>query len=359
MTAPILPPSAIWRGWNAIKGAMYSRTVTVPDADLRGKWVLITGANNGIGREAAIWFARSGANVILACRQPPSYETHPDQVVEECQAAAAAGPHGELEHGMGTIEWWECDMADLSSVAALARRWNQADRPLDILVNNAGIGKGGRVDLTKDGFEICHQVNLLSHALLTLSVLPSLARAPNSRIVCTTSSMHHAGVYDLSNANAGGEAYSNNKLYYQIWLTELQRRMLRDPDYDHIAVHGVHPGFVNTGIFRLTKTAAAKETNWFFRLLPKLIDWFSIDAKQGALALVNAAVAPEFGLRGFDGADEFRGGAKYFNRIWPEEPSPYTRDAASRAGVWDLILDELEPSEQLHVSEEFSRLMLA
>lgn len=339
---------------------MYSGDVTVPDADLRGKWVLITGANNGIGREAAIWFARSGANVVLACRQPPSYETHPDQVVEECNVAAAAGPHGgEHADGTGAIEWWECDMEDLSSVAALAQRWNQADKPLDILVNNAGIGKGGRVVLTKDGFEICHQVNLLSHTLLTLSVLPSLARAPRPRIVCTTSSMHHVGVYDLSNANAGGETYSNNKLYYQIWLTELQRRLLRHPDYDHIAVHGVHPGFVNSGIFRSSKTGAAREINWFYRLLPKLIDWFAIDTKQGALALANAAVAPEFGLQAQGDADEFRGGAKYFNRLWPDEPSPYTRDAASRKGIWDLILDELDSSKQLHVSEEFRRGMLA
>lgn len=319
---------------------------------------MITGANNGIGRELAIWFARSGANVILACRQPPSYEIHPEQVVEECQAAAAGGPHAASP----TFEWWECDLADLASVAALAARWDAAGRPLDVLVNNAGIATIRRVVLTRDGFETCHQVNLLSHALLTLGVLPSLARAPAPRVVCSTSSAQHAGTYDLANANAGGEAYDNTKLYYQIWLTELQRRLLRRPGYDHVAVHGGHPGLVDSGIWRTTRSAAAGQISWYFKFVAKLVEWLAIDNKQGALALANAAVAPEFALRapGEDGADdEFRGGAKYFVRLWPDAPSPYTQDAASRAEVWNYILGELDSSKKLHVSEEFRRDILA
>ncbi|KAK2861372.1 hypothetical protein FQN49_004273 [Arthroderma sp. PD_2] len=161
-----IQPSIVWSVWKTFKG-IYSATVAVPEIDLRDKWVMISGSNNGIGREAAIQFAKWGANLILACRQPPSHETHPEQVVEECKAA------GVLRESQ-VVEWWECDMADLSSVEALAKRWNDSGKPLDILANNAGIPQGtGKVILTIDGFELLHQVNLLSHTLLTLCLLQS------------------------------------------------------------------------------------------------------------------------------------------------------------------------------------------
>lgn len=100
------PPSTMWSFWKALQGT-YCATVEVPPADLRDKWVLITGANYGIGREAAIKFAKSGANLVLACRQPPPHETLPEVVVQECTAAAR-------EHGQHPLlEWWECDLADL------------------------------------------------------------------------------------------------------------------------------------------------------------------------------------------------------------------------------------------------------
>ena len=53
-------------------------------------------------------------------------------------------------------------MAELASVESFANRWLQTARPLDILCNNAGMGSspGGQdIFLTKDGFEIIHQVN--------------------------------------------------------------------------------------------------------------------------------------------------------------------------------------------------------
>lgn len=61
---------------------------------------------------------------------------------------------------------------------------------------------GTEVFRTKDGFEIIHQVNFLSHVLLTLSILPSIAKAKEPRIVCTTSCFHFPGKFDLTNFNA-------------------------------------------------------------------------------------------------------------------------------------------------------------
>lgn len=127
----------------------------MPKIDLTGKWVIISGSNNGIGREAALAFARMGANIILACRDPPPTENHPDSVVAECANEAKKFSH------QSTFEWWNFNGADLSSVESFAKRWLDTERPLEILCNNAGMGSspgGSDVFLTKDGFEIIHQV---------------------------------------------------------------------------------------------------------------------------------------------------------------------------------------------------------
>ena len=110
-----------------------------------------------------------GANIVLACRTPApsSREPHPASTVDECLVKARVA--GQLHNA---FEWWELDMADLSSVEALAKRWLATGRALDILCNNAGMGSspgGSNVSRTKDGFEIIHQV----HSLLPASWLAS------------------------------------------------------------------------------------------------------------------------------------------------------------------------------------------
>lgn len=151
-------PSRLWCTRQAINGC-HNRHLAIPDADLRGLWIIITGANSGIGYEAALQFAKWGANIILACRPKcPSTEQHPDDAYRRVQGAArAAGYHDS------TIELWDIDMADLSSVEAFAQRWLDTGRPLDTLINNAGMGgTTGRKIETKDGFGIVHQVRLIA-----------------------------------------------------------------------------------------------------------------------------------------------------------------------------------------------------
>jgi NAD(P)-dependent dehydrogenase (short-subunit alcohol dehydrogenase family) len=157
-TAKDLPPpnpSLLWRLWQGARG-LEGTLITLPDADLRGKWVVMTGGNNGIGREAALRFASWGANIVLGCRQPPPHEKHPDVTVADCIASARAAGHES-----STIEWWPCDMADLSTVEAFGNRWLSTGHTLDILANNAGMGrtKSGKLTKTIDGFEVVHQVN--------------------------------------------------------------------------------------------------------------------------------------------------------------------------------------------------------
>jgi NAD(P)-dependent dehydrogenase (short-subunit alcohol dehydrogenase family) len=348
----VAEPPLGWVMSQNCKGAN-RKHLTVPDVDLSGKWVIISGSNNGIGREAALQFAKWGANVILACRNPPPKEIPPDKVVEECLGAAK-----ENGHKKSTIEWWELDCAKLKSVEAFTQRWMDTRRALDILCNNAGIGSspgGSKVFKTEDGFEITHQVNFLSHVLLTLRLLPSLARAPAPRIVCTTSCFHYHGKFNVSNFNnelglTGTEGvgfYPNNKLYFQVWLTELQRRMLQHEQYRHITINGVHPGYVDSGIW-IPNT----EGGWFTRLKTRVAKasahFLGINPQQGSLAILHGAISFEAGpdpkVQGV-GEKGGKGGGRYFNRIWEETPMPHTKDADCRQRVWRKVNDELKLQE--------------
>lgn len=191
------------------------------------------------------------------------------------------------------------------------------------------------------------QVNFLSHVLLTLRLLPSLAAAKAPRIICTTSCFHYPGRFDLTNFNAekglagyeGVQFYMNNKLWFQTWLTELQRRMLQFEELKHITVNGVHPGYVKTGVWHLNSNRPLRS------LALKAMAWYvGIDSQQGSLAITNAVTSVEAGpdpaVQGVGGQGG-KGGGRYFNRITEEVPMPHTQDQDARLRVWRKVNDEL------------------
>ncbi|KAB8360914.1 hypothetical protein FH972_024647 [Carpinus fangiana] len=345
-------PSKFWVRKQTHKGSN-GKTVSIPDADLTGKWVVISGSNNGIGLEAASQFARWGANIVLACRNlpPNSRETPPESAKWHVTTEARKAGHKDT-----SVEWWELDMANLASVESFAQRWLDTGRPLDILCNNAGMGSSpgfNKVFKTKDGFEIIHQVNFLSHALLTLRLLPSLAAASEPRVVCTTSCFHFPGIFDIPNWNGengktgqgGVQFYMNNKLYFQTWLTELQYRLLQHDEYKHITINGVHPGYVNSGVWNLNGSPRPIQEGAL-----KVLAWFlAINTQQGSLCITNAATSLDAGpdpkVQGV-GKEGGKGGGRYFNRIWEDTPMPHTKDRDCRVRVWRKAAEELKLQEK-------------
>ncbi|KAJ5727846.1 NAD(P)-binding protein [Penicillium malachiteum] len=254
-----------------------------PGTDLRGKWVIITGGNSGIGFEAAKFFATWGANIILACRDPPTYEQHPIDAVKTCREVSKEQGHSS------TVEWWQIDMSCLSSVEAFCQRWLETNHTLDILCNNAGEPSGDPIRMTDDGFQYTHQIKLLAPVLTTLRLLPSIAKSPEPRIICTVSAAHHMGQLDFEHFNGGPGlgtlAYSNNKLFFQMWIVEMQSRFFKHPEYLHITIHGVNPGMVLSSIWN---TASNKD-----RPITKfLLQHCGITSKQGSFPIIHAATSP-------------------------------------------------------------------
>ncbi|KAJ5654304.1 hypothetical protein N7490_001307 [Penicillium lividum] len=362
-TTSIPEPPHSWylRGWCIIQSLKGTNTSTltekdVPPKDMRGKWVIITGANNGIGFETAKTFSEWGANIIMACREPPKWETHPSAAVEQCMDLATSSGHSS------TIEWWPIDMTNLASVDQFAQRWISTGRALDILCNNAGMApfNSDEQGLTKDGFQIVHQVNFLSHTLLTFRILDSLARSAEPRIIGTTSNLHFFGKLEFEKESLPipkeRGPYENNKLYHQIWISEMHRRLLSSEKYRHITINGVHPGYVNSGIWNFSGN---NQGSWKETIFGFLVGYLSISSKQGSFAIVNAATSTEFGPnpevqgRGEPGA---KGGGNYINRIWQATAMPYCEHEGTRLRIWNGVGAELRSArEDLYVLEELDR----
>jgi len=128
---------------------------------------LITGANRGIGRSAALHLARAGADVIL------TYRSHPeeaDAVVAELTGLGRSAVAFRLEVGdVGSFDAFAEQV-----LGALQEGWGR-DR-LDFLVNNGGMALAGSfADVTEQDFDRLVDVHFKGVFFLTQKLLPLLA----------------------------------------------------------------------------------------------------------------------------------------------------------------------------------------
>ena len=137
-----------------------------------GRLAVITGANSGIGLEAARMLAGAGATVVLACRRPDAAE-------RAAEAIRAQHPDARLQ----TVR---VDLGDLASVTDGARILrSQLDAPIDMLINNAGVFVPPTRQITTDGFELQLGINHLGHFAWTMQLVGALS--PKARVVQVSS----------------------------------------------------------------------------------------------------------------------------------------------------------------------------
>ncbi|MEJ5975427.1 oxidoreductase [Novosphingobium sp. PS1R-30] len=256
--------------------------------DQTGRTIIVTGANTGLGYEAARVLAAKGARVLLACRDQAKAEAAMAQIRAEAPAADLA--------------FLPLDQADLASVRRAADLAAQEPR-IDVLLNNAGV-MFPPLTRTKDGFELQFGVNHLGTFALTGLLLPKLAETPGARIVVTASLAHNRGKlqWDDLGAEKGYNRtarYSDSKLANMLHFAELDRR-LRAAGSPVIAV-GCHPGVAATELMRHAGP---------FQVFTPLFGLFLNTAEQGAWPALEAATAP--GVQGGEyygpqGLGEMRG----------------------------------------------------
>ena len=117
---------------------MATNNWTITDIpDLKGKTIIVTGGNNGLGLESVKAFASKGAHVIMACRTVSKGEEAKKQIVKSQRSA--------------DITVMGLDLTDLKSIRDFATKFKLDHARLDVLLNNAGIMMVP-YSLTKDGF---------------------------------------------------------------------------------------------------------------------------------------------------------------------------------------------------------------
>lgn len=244
---------------------------------LRGKTVIITGGNSGIGFETAKGLSAMGARIILAVRN-----------IEKGETAHAA----LLElHAHAKIDVMRLDLADMDSIRAFAERFRDSFDQLDLLINNAGI-MAPPYTKTKDGFEMQFGSNHLGHFALTGLLLPILVKTPGSRVVTISSRAHSRGFIDFNNLD-GSNGYQAKKFYNQSKLAnlyfalELDKR-LKEHGLQTISI-ACHPGVSATNILKLGRW----EIPFTFKRIANL---FLQPPDMGALSTIYAASEP--GLTG-------------------------------------------------------------
>lgn len=123
----------------------------------------MTGANVGLGLEAARHFARLGAaKVILACRDTDKGERAKADIERSTSRS-------------GIVEVWSLDLCSFESVKQFCRRADQLPR-LDVVVENAAVAMIGPQAALAEGFESTITVNVISTFLMALLLLPTLKR---------------------------------------------------------------------------------------------------------------------------------------------------------------------------------------
>jgi NAD(P)-dependent dehydrogenase (short-subunit alcohol dehydrogenase family) len=267
--------------------------------DLRGRTLLVTGGNSGIGLETVRALAARGARVIATGR------------TREKVAEAVAGLSGEILP-------LACDLADPSSVRAAASSIKEQGLRANAVICNAGIM--ALPELTQAfGYELQFFTNHIGHFSLVTSLLDHVA--DDARFVIVSSNAHRrappAGIeFDNLHGERGYDpwtAYGQSKLANLLFTKELAKRL----SGTRKTANAVHPGVIRTNLTRnmhgpFTWALAAAEP-----LVLKTIP-------EGAATQCYVAVHPD--AAGITG--------EYFSHCNIQRPTALARDAALAARLW-------------------------
>jgi len=135
---------------------------------LAGKAAVVTGAGSGIGRAAAVLFAREGAAVAVL----------------DLNAEAAKDAAGEITASGGTALPVVANVADRLQVSSAFEQIRNEYHRVDVLYNNAGVNSAGSViDATEDDWDRSFAVNAKGTFLCSQAAAPGMVAAGGGSII--------------------------------------------------------------------------------------------------------------------------------------------------------------------------------
>lgn len=220
------------------------------------KTALVTGANSGLGFEAAAQLAEAGyTRVILACR-----------TLEKAEAAKQALAE---RVGFDPFETIEVDVSSVESARAASDELVRRGHHIDTLLLNAGMLSGDEMKKTVDGLEVAFAFSIVGHHVLTLRLIEADVLPTDARVAIAGSesanndlpAMMDMSLYDFATDTpqefgdslhdamvtfAKGDKpellnptryYATTKVFTSWWTASMARRF-----GDRIAIYTVSPG---------------------------------------------------------------------------------------------------------------------
>ena len=239
------------------------------------KTILISGANSGLGFEAARQLAKQGHEIILLCRNREKGE----QAVADIKSFS----------GNQNIHLYTANLAVQKSVETVATQIKKDFSKLDVLLNNAG-GVFSDFQLSEDGIELTMANNHFNYFWLTYYLFDLLKAGTEARIVNVASDSHYSAkkidietFYKKKGRYFVMSAYEQSKLANVLFTYALAEKAKPF----NITVNALHPGFVYTPI-------GEKNGNKFFGMVWNAASkLFGLTVEKGASSHIYLASADE------------------------------------------------------------------
>lgn len=306
-----------------------------PESDipsLKGKVIIVTGGNGGLGQETIYQ---------LACHQPRRIylgarsEQRARKAIEEVQEMIKRRDD-TIEP---TVQWLKLDLSDFESVHRAAVEVLENEKRLDLLILNAGTMTMSPAK-SPSGHDLSLATNHLGHFLLLRLLMPLLEQTASNeaeadvRVISVASEAYHIAPPDFMNlienhedlcSSSGYTRYGISKAANVLFASEIARRY----GAKNIQSMSLHPGLILTDLF-----SHARDGNFIVRYgLPPIARLVFDDVSHGALNTLWCAGSVQL--------DKTQNG-QYFTPIGKARKTHLTEDRESAERLWSWSEEQLK-----------------
>lgn len=245
------------------------------------KTCLITGANSGIGKAAAIRIAREGCRVVIGCRN----QERGSRALEEIRQ----------DSGSTDVELLLIDMSEQASVRRAVEEYEKRYGNLDILIHNAADFDISRKEpvFSKENIESVWATNHIGPVLLTDLLLDTLRASRQGRIITVASQglmLHPFLTVDTSDPEFRERKFSVAKAYYQSKLAQVM--------YTYWLADEVRPEYITVNCLQVTNVkidiTRYPYLSKLMRFMYSIKSCFSISPEEMARIYTSLALSPDF-----------------------------------------------------------------
>ena len=289
---------------------------------MKQKICMITGANSGIGKAAAIKIAQQGHHIIIACRNLEKGKA----ALREVKAAS----------GNDAVELMIVDMSLQSSIRDLSDAFLSKFEHLDVLIHNAAIFDitQKQATYTAEGIESVWATNHLGPVLLTQLLWDALVNSSHGRVITIASKGLMAKPFlkvDLEDPEFKEKPFSIENAYYQSKLAQIMYTywLAEQGRDDQVTANCIRVPAVSVDIAKFSGLPTILKKVYAFK------SKFSLSPEEMALGYAYLATAVE--LNSVTGI--------YFDeKMKPVKPGNYAQQDQEIESVMNLTMKYLRKS---------------